>query len=422
MKKNLIFTALLFLLISCSGDNTSVQGTLSPIRTKALNAVQKPVNLVSTNPMDEDYLSAIRRFSSDFASVAFSKSSSIFSPISLFHCFGMLYEGVENETRKQIGEVFHYEDVASLKDSVKKATETASLHYEHSELDVSSSFWMDDQYRERILKNYIQTLTDYYYAEVYEGALESDEVRQDLANWLNNKTYDMFQVTKDAFPTSSSTVLVLLNSIYLKSRWFNAFEEFLNKEQDFTDLEENKKKLTFMNATEIGNIYFGEDYQMAMLSLEGNIQFRMLLPNELSSSEEVFQDHILDILDPSNLPSKRYSIEYSVPQMKVKSKYSLTEVLPELGLTAPFVPSDDYGNILTKGEYPFYVSNAVHEAGMELNNDGIEAAAYTEIIMDECTSVGPENPLETFRFILDRPFLYTITYQGLPLFLGTFLG
>ena len=47
------------------------------------------------------------------------------------------------------------------------------------------------------------------------------------------------------------------------------------------------------------------------------------------------------------------------------------------------------------------------------------SAAYTEIGFDEATSVPPI--LETYNFKLNRPFMYSITYRDLPLFVGMYV-
>ncbi|MBQ7244115.1 MAG: serpin family protein, partial [Bacilli bacterium] len=70
-------------------------------------------------------------------------------------------------------------------------------------------------------------------------------------------------------------------------------------------------------------------------------------------------------------------------------------------------------------EHDPFISKAIHEARVDVNKDGIEAAAYTIIEMDdESAPVGPV--LEKWVIKLDRPFHYGIMDSlGYPLFLGT---
>lgn len=90
-----------------------------------------------------------------------------------------------------------------------------------------------------------------------------------------------------------------------------------------------------------------------------------------------------------------------------------------MGCNLPFSDSADFTGML-KPDAPFglFISDAKHVAFFEAKNKGIEAAAYTVIVVS-CTSVGPSEPVETIDFYCDRPFAYAVTSQeGLPLFMG----
>ena len=59
-----------------------------------------------------------------------------------------------------------------------------------------------------------------------------------------------------------------------------------------------------------------------------------------------------------------------------------------------------------------YVSKAIHEAGIKVDNKGVEAAAYTIIEVARSSMPGAV-------MTLDHPFAYSITdSSGLPLFVG----
>ena len=63
------------------------------------------------------------------------------------------------------------------------------------------------------------------------------------------------------------------------------------------------------------------------------------------------------------------------------------------------------------------VSNIHQEATVSIDEDGGEAAAYTQISI-ECTSVYDPD-VKTYDMILDRPFIFAITDKDdTPLFIG----
>ena len=64
-----------------------------------------------------------------------------------------------------------------------------------------------------------------------------------------------------------------------------------------------------------------------------------------------------------------------------------------------------------------YVEKAKHEAGIEIKNEGLEAAAYTIVAVEKATSVSqPNTPID---FIVDHPFAFSIVNRdNIPLFTG----
>ena len=68
----------------------------------------------------------------------------------------------------------------------------------------------------------------------------------------------------------------------------------------------------------------------------------------------------------------------------------------------------------------YYLSQVIHAARIEVNEEGTEAAAATVV----AAASGAAPPQEGVTLIFDRPFLYGIVdlQNGVPLFLGTFEG
>ena len=88
----------------------------------------------------------------------------------------------------------------------------------------------------------------------------------------------------------------------------------------------------------------------------------------------------------------------------------------DLGVTSALDPfSADFSGI---SDTPLYLGTAQQGTHIAINEDGVEAAAYTMIGME----AGAEPPEEEPRIIemnLNRPFLYLITANdGSTLFIG----
>ena len=115
-----------------------------------------------------------------------------------------------------------------------------------------------------------------------------------------------------------------------------------------------------------------------------------------------------------------YRVNYVIPQIDYKEKYNLVETLNELNVTNIFSPTYDFNSIYDKEK--MYVSSMFHEASIQFSNYGVLAAAYTEISVEETTSSEIVENIEDFDFILNQPFMFSLTYKDMPLFIGAYLN
>jgi serine protease inhibitor len=119
--------------------------------------------------------------------------------------------------------------------------------------------------------------------------------------------------------------------------------------------------------------------------------------------------------DLNNWENKfRTDINLYVPKFDVQSKLDLKNGLKKMGVSdcfnsekADFSPITDL-----QGE----ISQMLHGARAKIDEDGIEAAAYTTALRSGSANI----PVDEIDFKLDRPFIFVIKgVDGLPLFVGT---
>ena len=88
------------------------------------------------------------------------------------------------------------------------------------------------------------------------------------------------------------------------------------------------------------------------------------------------------------------------------------ELLERMGITHLFDPTlADFSPALYT---PAYVAEANQSIRVAVDELGVAAAAYTEL----ASPGDPMPPDEILDFILDRPFLFVITKEQIPLFAG----
>ena len=108
-------------------------------------------------------------------------------------------------------------------------------------------------------------------------------------------------------------------------------------------------------------------------------------------------------------------VNLSMPKFDVVSDLDLRDGLMELGIQDVFDKEIADFSPLTQAVEEIFLSQAKHAARVTVDEKGVEAAAYTVLMMEAGGSMMPE----AVDFVLDRPFLFVITSEdGLPLFAG----
>jgi serpin B len=111
-----------------------------------------------------------------------------------------------------------------------------------------------------------------------------------------------------------------------------------------------------------------------------------------------------------------YDLRLSVPRFGIETRADLNKLLIDLGMPLAFDGgAADFSGIHTPG--PLYIGTVVHQATIDVDEKGTEAAAATAVGMD--TGGGP-SPVETITLKLDHPFLFFVRDldTGAVLFMG----
>ena len=109
-------------------------------------------------------------------------------------------------------------------------------------------------------------------------------------------------------------------------------------------------------------------------------------------------------------------VSLALPRFKVTSGFALRPVLAALGMPLAFTDEADFSGITAAQR--LRIDEVVHQAYIDVNEAGTEAAAATAVVMTAAARfTKPEPPVV---MIVDRPFQFAITDlgSGLPLFLG----
>ena len=334
----------------------------------------------------------------------------VYSPISLYAALSMLTEMTDGETKMQVMALLGAADSETLRQTVRDLWMSVYLDDGRSVCRLANGAFLREN--ADVKQEAVDALADWYYASSYRVPMGTEEADKAIAGWLNQNTGGLLSQETREIQTEVDNLLRLYNTIYYKSSWQDAFESSRTREDVFTAANGAEQKTEFMHRTESGSYRKGEGYTAAPRSLNyGRMVF--VLPDEGVTPESLLQrDGFLAGLTGDYNAAE---LVWSVPKFDVKSSTELNGVLQALGVTDAFDMAEaDFTPLTDNGAF---LSSAMQAARVKIDEEGVEAAAYTEIV---CADSAMMEVPPTVEMDLDRPFLFVIfDYNNVPLFVGT---
>ena len=334
----------------------------------------------------------------------------VYSPISLYVALSMLTEMTAGETKQQVMELLSAADSETLRQTVRDLWMSVYLDDGRSVCRLANGAFLREN--ADVKQEAVDTLADWHFASTYRVPMGTEEADKAIASWLNQNTGGLLSQETREIQTEVDNLLRLYNTIYYKSSWRDAFESSRTKQDTFTAADGSAQKVDFMHRTERGSYRKGDGYTAAPRSLNyGRMVF--VLPDEGVTPESLLQQQglLTELAGDYNAAE----LVWSVPKFDVKSSTGLNEALRSLGVTdafdgtkADFTPLTDNGA---------WLSSAMQAARVKIDEEGVEAAAYTELV---CADSAMMEVPPTVEMELDRPFLFVIfDNSNVPLFVGT---
>ncbi|GBM96516.1 Serpin B4 [Araneus ventricosus] len=347
------------------------------------------------------------------------KANVFFSPFSLSAAFAMLFYGAEKETAEEMRNVLGYK-IANIKDKELKSSYQKLLDEVEKSPDsytLTTANSVVSQSKFPVRKEYKSLLNDFFKAYLWEVdfAREIEKSIQLINEWVSAKTQKM--IPKLLEDLDSGTVMVLLNAVYFKGFWLNQFSKEKTTLEKFNIRGEKKnyKKVEMMHIKERFPFSERESYKALQLPYKGgDISMLILLPNlanGLKDLESSLSYNFLQNLKQSMWITK---VNVAIPKFKIDYSKSLIGAFQSLGVRKLFNSEAQLGGLSKIAG--LCASDVIHQAVIEVNEEGSEAAAATAIpIAVRCL-----RPNITEEFIADHPFMFIIynTKNNLIFFMG----
>ena len=284
----------------------------------------------------------------------------------------------------------------------KSILETANAMYVDEKMKMSSSF--DDL---------ADILSNTYQASLKRCDLSSEETMNEINDWVNEKTHGLIPSILDE-PMDPGIRMTLLNAVYFKAAWVNAFEKELTDKQIFHG-KEGDTSVDMMHQQDHFEYAENDEYQMIRLPYHGGCEMTVYLPKDSTAADKWSEkDYLYQLgLEADKQEWDRREVSLSMPKFEMEYGNELKDILKELGLEGIF--DGCIYDRLTDAEMA--VGSIYHKTAIKNDENGTEAAAVTMMLM-EAMALLPEDDIVEMN--MDHPFYFTIsnTETGLKLFEG----
>ncbi len=362
---------------------------------------------------------AVNTFAFDFFRKLYevNEGNLFISPYSIFTALAMTYEGAKGDTANEMADVLSVEqDNKSFHNYMKNLYEELNVKNTDYNISTANALWVKENLEP--LESYLNVIQDYYGGDATEVDYSNPTKSAKIINqWVENQTNGLIKdlITESAI--GPLTALILTNAIYFKGIWKTQFDPVNTTDRTFEITVEDSAEVPTMSLVDTEDVFnYTETDKLQILELPytGNdISMIILLPkeNDLSS--------MIDSIGSSEFSKWTNSmveteVDIYLPKFKIETSYTLNDYLQKLGMNIPFTSSADFTGIIGSGG--LFISQVLHKAFIEVNEEGTEAAAATAVIMT-LTANGEESRIV---FDCDHPFMYLIQHKktGTILFMG----
>ena len=241
--------------------------------------------------------------------------------------------------------------------------------------------------------------------------------RKTINRWVEEQTENKILDLIPAGAITGESKLVLTNAVYFKGDWSKPFDTKLTKDEDFKLSSSQTVKTPLMNKQ--GNFLYAAVDGLQVLELpygDKSLSMVVLLPDEVAGLADLEARLSFDRLRQWTTGLRSQEVIVCLPKFKTTAFFRLNDVLRGMGMPSAFDPRSADFSGMTGGK-DLFISQVVHKAFVDVNEEGTEAAAATGVIMAP-TAMPVRKPKPVFR--ADHPFVFLIrdNRNGVILFLG----
>ncbi|EYC33141.1 hypothetical protein Y032_0002g622 [Ancylostoma ceylanicum] len=339
----------------------------------------------------------------------------VVSPISVIFALAMVQAGARGKTKMQIDQAISRGAAdGAVVDYYSKLSRAIMTSNNGTQARIANGFFIDKRFN--ISNEYANTVSSMYSAKIESlDFTQPEQAAKTIENFVSQVTSGKLQNIANA-DTVKDAFAVLINAIYFNAEWEYKFLKGSSSNRTFNTTNNTGRLIEFVNESDEERLY-AEDQDMQLLSLrykDPSYALNIFLPKNRFAIEQLREKldgaYIQHMFSQLNMTSLRISI----PKIKIETDFRLEEALMAMNVSEMFNDSADLTGITDS--LRLKVSSATHKAIIEVDEDGTTAAAVTLFKL-----IPRFAPPESVIFSADHPFIFILTKDKNPLFIGQFL-
>lgn len=405
---------LAFSMIGCENQNKNVT-VCTPKYPEGckFNDYDTRTKIRDENPVDDEFSDSIDNFSYKTASQLLKdkNDNAMYSPLSLYYALAIAASGSEGETQNQLLKLLDVSDKEYLSKQCGNLYRLTYKDNELSKLKIANSLWLDNEFNGKKVnfKNeFIKNAGDNFYASLFSVDFSSKETGDMMGKWISDNTNGTLE---HKFEPDPLQILSIINTVYFYDEWTDKFDEAKTKKDTFYISDKEKTVCDFMNRELSAPYSKGDGYLRSDICLKNGGAMVFILPDEGVSVNELLSspEKVDEIFNGGE--GKFGIVAWQIPKFTYGTSLDIKDSLEALGVTSPFTSDADFKGITDEN---VSISNIKQNTHIAIDENGVEASAYTEI--EFCGAGLPDGKAE---MILNRPFIYgIISNNGNLLFIG----
>ncbi|KAK6059629.1 serine proteinase inhibitor [Cooperia oncophora] len=362
------------------------------------------------------FLTVETDFGLNLLQYAHANESLVVSPISVIFTLVMVQAGAKGVTKSQIDSVISEgasdneidEHYTRLSKQITNATNGVKI-------EIANAFFINQEFE--IEKDYEQTIEERYNARVEAVNFDKAEEAAKIIDGFEGKTTEGKIRDMVNEGTVQGAHSLIINAIHFAAEWKYKFDKGSNSNGTFYSAAGNHKEVEYMNAFYVHRLYTqDDDFQVLCLQYsDPSFAFNIFLPRRSADLSEVRSSLTGEKIQSLLSDLEEAFMSVTIPKMKIETDFNLKSSLIPIGVSEMFSDEADLSGIIK--EPSVKVSDVTHRATIEVDEDGTRAAAATLFKVPPVSAVMKES----MEFQADHPFLFILTKDNNPLFMGQFL-